>query len=407
VATWFAEQAGDRNAAALGTGYARQVDIGYDSDPFLEFFFVRPDAKSRSPYRAHLPRIRFARSPDFLLFRDGWGLKARWGVFRGDGSVPLDQQAMDQGHFSLWRGDSYLTKGARNYEALSHGDFFNTLSIENGCTLNGVPCSGTAIFDSQKAARITRHREEQGRPLLAYAMLNADGQWNDPPQEENPVINVKSYRRHFVWMGDYTVIFDRLRARKPIWVHYRLRALTEPEIDGETVTQRSVNGKYKLMQKTLEPVGTVSVKVDEKKLWKKIPDWVVNRSERHWQSVIKFTDIDRLNLLNVLQSGPDSMENFDRLERLGSHGNIGVRIGKFVVTFATEEHLRSKLRYQLSDSVKGMWHLVADLKAGRYEYFFNGKKAGELRVKPGDNTALFRSDLQRQRLKVQLKWIGK
>jgi hypothetical protein len=208
-------------------------------------------------------------------------------------------------------------------------------------------------------------------------------------------------------MGDYTVIFDRLRARKPIWVHYRLRALTEPEIDGETVTQRSVNGKYKLMQKTLEPVGTVSVKVDEKKLWKKIPDWVVNRSERHWQSVIEFTDIDRLNLLNVLQSGPDSMENFDRLERLGSHGNIGVRIGKFVVTFATEEHLRSKLRYQLSDSVKGMWHLVADLKAGRYEYFFNGKKAGELRVKQGDNTALFRSDLQRQRLKVQLKWIGK
>ena len=407
VATWFAEQAGDRNAAALGTGYARQVDIGYDSDPFLEFFFVRPDAKSRSPYRAHLPRIRFARSPDFLLFRDGWGLKARWGVFRGDGSVPLDQQAMDQGHFSLWRGDSYLTKGARNYEALSHGDFFNTLSIENGCTLNGVPCSGTAIFDSQKAARITRHREEQGRPLLAYAMLNADGQWNDPPQEENPVINVKSYRRHFVWMGDYTVIFDRLRARKPIWVHYRLRALTEPEIDGDTVTQRSVNGKYKLMQKTLEPVGTVSVKVDEKKLWKKIPDWVVNRSERHWQSVIKFTDIDRLNLLNVLQSGPDSMENFDRLERLGSHGNIGVRIGKFVVSFATEEQLRSKLRYQLSDSVKGMWHLVADLKAGRYEYFFNGKKAGELRVKQGDNTALFRSDLRRQRLKVQLKWIGK
>ena len=403
IATWFAEQARDRQAAALGTGYARRVNIGDYNDPFLEFFYVRPGAASRSPYRAHLPPVRFARSPDFLLFRDGWGRRARWGVFRGDGSVPLDQQAMDQGHFSLWRGESYLTKGARNYEALTHGDFFNTLSIENGCRVNGVDCSGTAIFDSQKAAKITRHREENGTPLLAYAMLDADGQWNDPPTVTDPVVNVKTYRRHFVWMGDYVVVFDRLRAYKPIRVRYRLRALTEPTIDENSVTQLSGDGKEKLIQRTLEPEGMTPVKVNEKELWKSIPDWVVNRSERHWQSVIDLPISDRFNLLNVLQSGPATMESPDPTETIKSPGNIGVRIGKLAVCFADRERLRRQVSYTLHDVPKGTWHLIADLRAGTYRYFVNGKKTGEVRVKAHDNTALFRTKSSAKRMRIRLK----
>ncbi len=403
LSTYFAERAGYRRVAALGSGYAKRVNIGDYNDYFLEYFYARPDANVSDPYRAHLPKIRFARSPDFLLFRDRWGTRARWGIFRGDGSIPMDQQAMDQGHFSLWRGDGYLTKGARNYEALSHGDFFNTLSIENNCRVNGESCSGTAIFDSQKPARITRHRAVEKPILLAYAMLNADGQWNDSAHETNPVANVKSYRRHFVWWGDYAVIFDRLRTKTAGWSKYRLRALSEPQIDGDTVTQLSANGRYKLLQKTLEPESVVIEKVDERRLWRGVPDWVVNRSERHWQSVIDLPVSTHVNVLNVIQMGDADLENFDPLEHLSSRANSGVRIGDRVVCFARKERLRSAVRYTLHNTIKGMWHLVTDLKPGRYALYRNGKKIKELRVSKGDNTALFKTDEVLPKMTIRLR----
>lgn len=405
LSTYFADQAGDHIPAALGNGYAKSVDIGDYNDYFLEYFFSRPGAPAISPYKVHLPRIRFSRSPDFLLFRDNWGTEARWGVFRGDGSIPMDQQAMDQGHFSLWRGDSYLTKGARNYEALSHGDFFNTLSIENGCTLNGVSCSGTAIFDSEKPAEITRHREVYSQPLLAYAMLNADGQWNENPSQTDPVANVRTYRRHFVWMGDYAVIFDRLRTRTEGWSQYRLRALTEPVINGDTVSQLSQNGRYRLLQRTLEPENSLIRKVNEKVLWNTIPDWVVNESERHWQSIIDLPLSTRVNVLNVIQTGPAELHEFDTLEHVKSTGNCGVRIGERLVCFAAEEQFRNTLVYTVHDTMNGMWHILCDFEKGRYAVYQNGQKLTETEVKEGDNTLLFQSTLQVASLEIRVEKI--
>ena len=128
-----------------------------------------------------MPLVRFAAEPDCLLFRDNWGTTANWGLFMGDGGIPCDHQSPDHGHFALWRGGDYLTRGARSYDSLAHGDFFNTLSIENTCSVNGESCAGTARFNSEKKASISRHRQQDGSPLFAYAMLEADGQWNDPP----------------------------------------------------------------------------------------------------------------------------------------------------------------------------------------------------------------------------------
>jgi len=400
---YYAAQAGDSASAALANGYSETVDIGYYNDYFQELFFSRYGSPSTSPYRAGLPLVQFAHSPDFLLFRDRWSLKANWGIFRGNGSVPLDQQAMDQGHFSLWKGDGYLTKGARNYEALSHGDFFNTMSIENGCTLNGVSCSGTAIFDSQAPAKITRDRESNAGPLFGYAMLNADGQWNDNPAEYQAKMDIKTYRRHFLWTGKYVVVFDRLRTKVPLWSKYRLRALTKPTVNGDTVSQLSENGKYKLIQRTLEPENAVPHIVDEKEAWKGIDEWIVNMSERKWQSVIDLASSTRTNVLNVIQTGPASMGGFDTMEHLKTAKNRGVRIGNWVVSFSPEESLRSGTDYTVTNSSAAMWHLVADMKPGYYTIYENGKRTGSVTVEEKDNTALFQTTTTSAALHLQLK----
>lgn len=391
MAAYFADQAGYTNEAAIARGYAQGVDIGYHNATFEEFFFETPGATVTSPYNGSMPLVRFADEPDFLLFRDNWSTSANWGLFIGNGTIPFDHQAPDQGHFSIWRGNDYLTKGARNYESMANGDFFNTLSIENSCSVNEVPCSGTALFNSEKRASIPRHREQSASPLFAYGMLEADGQWNDNQSEYQPVSNVQTYRRHFFWAGEYVVVFDRLRNKVPLWSKYRLRGLTEPQITGITVSQLSPNGQHKLLQRTLEPAGVTITKVSESIEWSHLEDWVVNASERKWQSVINLPASTRVNILNVIQTGPSYMAAFDTMQHLSSPTNSGVRIGGWVLSFSPEENLRPSVEYTVQNSAANMWHLIADVQMGIYDVFLNGQKTTTIEVKNGDNTALFQT----------------
>ncbi len=265
ISEYFATQADDNISANLGRGYNAQVDVGNYNDPFLELFYDTLDANATNPYSGALPLVTYAKSPDFIIARSSWDNNASWVVFRGDGSLPLDQRAMDMGSFSLWRNGGYLTKGARNYEALSHGDFFNTLSLQNGCSLNGVSCSGTAIFNSQEAATIPRFRSST-TPLMVYGMLKADGQWDDAPTVSNPIDNVKTYRRHFIWIDPYVVVFDRVRANSSIDITWRLRALKEPTISGNKILQKSSNNLSHLVTYIVEPSNVTIKKVNEKSL---------------------------------------------------------------------------------------------------------------------------------------------
>ncbi len=389
IAAYFADQANYGAEAALARGYAAAVDIGYYNDAFEELFYYTPGAAVQSPYTGALPQVRFADKPDFLLFRDNWGLSATWGIFNGNGSIPVDHQEPNHGGFTIWRGNDYLTCGARNYDSLANGDFFNTLSIENGCRFNDITCSGTAIFNSEKGASISRHREGNGSPLYAYGMLEADGQWNDNPDEYEAVANVSSYRRHFFWSDSYVIIFDRLRTKAAGWVKYRLRALAEPVINGNTVSQLSANGEHKLLQRTLEPEGITIQKVDEFQLWSSIEDWVVDPSERKWQSVIEIPSTANVNILNVIQIGPASMSDFDLFEHLTGNDNAGVRIGDWVVDFSASESRRNTVAYEVHNSASTMYHLVADMEAGQYELQVGGDSVSVITVKENDNTALF------------------
>jgi len=388
ISEYFATESNNTTMASLARGFGNAVNIGDYNDPFLEFFYDIPDGNATNPYTNTLPLVQYRQSPDFLLFRTGWDTDDSWGVFRGDGSKPLDQRGMDMGSFALWHNGSYLTKGARNYESLSHGDFYNTLSLQNNCTYNGNSCSGTAIFDSQEAATITRHRTSDS-PLLAYAMLKADGQWDDnPTTTSNPVDNINTYRRHFVWMGKYAVIFDRIRANSAIDITYRLRALQKPTINGATVSQLSQNQNSRLLQRTLEPAGVTIEKVDESSKWSGIPDWVVNSSERHWQSTIDFTT-DTLNIFNVIQIGDANMSQFDTLESLCDSNNSGVRIGNRVVVFNKSEELRSRTTYTIHNATNKMHHLIGDLIAGSYHLKIDGSYVKTVTVNESDNTAWF------------------
>ena len=391
ISEYFATQADDNISANLGCGYNAQVDVGDYNDPFLELFYDTLDCNATDPYSASLPLVTYAKSPDFIIARSSWDSNASWVVFRGDGSLPLDQRAMDMGSFSLWRSGGYLTKGARNYEALSHGDFFNTLSLQNGCSLNGVSCSGTAIFNSQEAATIHRYRSST-TPLMVYGMLKADGQWDDAPTVSNPVDNIKTYRRHFVWIDPYVIVFDRVRANSSIDITWRLRALKEPTISGNKIVQKSSNNLSQLVTYIVEPSNVNITKIDEKNLWSSIQDWVVNASERHWQSQIDFKSTKSINILAAMQMGDTNLSSIAKLDNLSDSNSSSVRVGNYVVSFNKEESLRSSITYTLNSATDLMYHLITDLTPGIYELKINGTKVKDIIVKNSDNTAWFKTN---------------
>ena len=401
ILDYFAYKAGDSSASALAKGYYENVDIGYNNDYFLELFFSNPNTTPQNPYSANLEKIAFFDNPDFLLFRSGWGTSDSWGEFRGDGSIPMDQQAPDHGHFSLYKNGSFLTKAARNYEALSHGDFFNTLSIQNNCSYNGSSCSGTAIFDSKGSAQITRHIEHNSDPIFAYAMLQADDQWDDNPNEYNPTDNVKTYRRHFFWTPKYTIVFDRVRGNKKIDIRYRLRALKEPTINGNIVTQLSENSQAKLIQKTLEPSNVTIHKLNEKDAWSNVPTWVVDDSQRAWQSYIDFNQTDSLNILNVLQAGDSNLNTMDATEHI-QNSYEGVKIGDWVVLFSADEQLNTTLSYTLHNSKKKLYHLIGDLESGTYAVVVNGTNIGTFTATDSTKSIFFQTDSSKETMTVEV-----
>ena len=224
-------------------------------------------------------------------------------------------------------------------------------------------------------------------------MLEADGQWNDPLTVDNPQQNVKTYRRHFVWMGKYAVVFDRLRTKVAAWSKYRLRALTEPVVTGNTVSQLSINGKHKLLQRTLEPSTVIIHKLDETNLWNNREDWIVNASERKWQTVIDLPISTEVNVLNVIQMGDSTMNSFDTLEHIKTPNSSGVRIGEWVVVFASKEVLRSTVTYTINNPTQKTKHLITDLEEGNYQVLVNGAITQMVSVQKNDNTAFFETSL--------------
>ncbi len=372
ILSYFADRSGYKYEASLIRGYEKENDIGYTDDNFLEFFFSDYNKSIISPYKEELPLIRFVKNPDFLFFKDGWGAKSVWGIFRGDGSIPMDQQSPDQGHFSLWYGDGYLTKAARNYESLLHGDFFNTLSIQNDCSYNGIDCSGTSIFDSKKTATIDKVLYGK-QPLFAYCRLNADGQWNDNPEKYDAFEEINSYKRYLFWSGKYVVIFDRVTTKKPLNIRYRLRSLTKPHIDGDTVSQFGKSGNYKLIQKTLEPVDVKIKLLDESEEWRDIEDWVVDPSERRWQSVFDINATKNAKILNVIKMGDSSLNNFDEIYRIDDGKSCGTKVDNWLVILSCKESLRDRVDIKFKSSIKDLNFLIADLKEGEYDIKINGK----------------------------------
>jgi len=392
ISSFFNRLYDNNNEANFLKGYAKTIELQRNGW-FTEFFFDSISDSSTNPFTNNLPKISFAKSPDFLLFRNSWEKNSIWGIFIGDGYIPLDHQSPDQGHFSLWKGDGYLTKGARTYEGLLHGDFFNSLSIQNNCSYNSESCLGTSVFNCEKTAKITRHSINEESPVFAYSMLEADGQWNDSPSEWNAFSNVKTYRRHFFWYNNYVVIFDRVRTNNSGWVKYRLRALTEPIIDNnlKIISQLSKNGKYKLIHKTLEPSNVNLEKINEKNKWIDIPDWVIDYSERKWQTVFKLSGKTSYNILNIIQMRDSTLKSFDVMEHIRGNNNSGVLLGNIIVIFNSKEELREECSYNINTPYEKRTHLIADLKPGTYTVSLNGSKISTIIVNTDNNTLFFQN----------------
>ncbi len=374
---------------SYGRGFYNAI-VSMHNDEFLEFFYHETAVQPVDPFAAALSTVRFCDGDDFVFFRDSWDTTARWGLFSGQGTIPADHQTPDIGNFFLFRDDDYLTKDRRVYGGMDIGPAFNNMAIENSLEYGSPIMTGSA-----GAASIDRYRggetQDDNPVTFAYAMMQGDDQWDDDPNQWEPMDRVQTYRRHFFWSGDYAMIFDRLRTVDAGWAVYRLHAQTQPSLNGQTITQASANGRHVLLHRTLEPANCTFTKVNEKIAWNGVfEDYEINEEERLWHYAIQPSESDSVNMLSVMQMGPAGTNNFVGLEHLSSGTETGAKIGEWCLLFAAEERLRTKSQYTITLPQAGLRHLVCDLKPGSYRVFINGvPQDKKVSVAARDNTAYF------------------
>ncbi|MEZ5339039.1 MAG: hypothetical protein R3F46_12370 [bacterium] len=390
LASWAdeAERNGDLESASWAR-YLQRHKPSIHTDPFREFFFSASGSLVEAdPFQAGLPLVAKYGPVDMLSYRTGWGPADSWGVFSGQGSVPCDHMQPDSGHFSLQRNGQFLTREAPGYKSFECGaQTYNTLSIENDTEHGHMKTTGM-----DAPASLLRWRCSD-TPLLAYAMLQADDNYDDNPDSWEPTLRVDSYRRHFVWSGDHVVVFDRLRTADSGWCLYRLRAETEPQLIGNTVNQTSKNGSQRLLHRTLEPAGCSFSVVDEDVLLAEYYQYEVPDSMRLWQTQISPPESDSVDILSVIRMGDSSITDFDaNLQHISDAGNAGAVQGPLCAVFAREEVLRSACSYTVDAPQAGMLHLIGDLEPGNYSVSVNGQPAGSYSAGENDNTILFSTE---------------
>ena len=344
---------------------------------------------AHSPTELNLNPVRFCNGPDWMFFRSDWSTNATWGMFAGDGNWPVDHQSPDHGHFILWRQGEFLTKDARVYigSPFRAGEFFSNLSIQNASP------NGTAAWGDRAApASIDRFLIGPPSAPFAYAMMQADEQWDQHPDVWEALNRVTTYRRHFLWAGDYVVAFDRLRTVDAGWSKYRLRTLTEPQINGMDFTAASPGGAQRLLHRTLEPAGATLSVLNETTAWNGVyEDWEVPLDERKWQVEIQPPDADSVNYLNIIQMGPSTMTDLDTTEHITGGGNSGARIGSWCAVFASEETTRTLATYTVTNPTESMDHLVGDMAPGSYNLKVDDQAAGQVTVTAAAEAAKFKT----------------
>lgn len=406
---WEADRGGYPDAAATARGYLDALEGRpgglRHTDPFGDLFFARaesdPDHPHTNPYTAGLPTVRFCPGEDYLFGRTDWGSQATMVAFTGDGCIPVDHQGEDLGNLTLFHRGEYLTRTATGYrDFMDHAFVHNVPSIANGRD------HGSPYFDCGREVRgrIDRRREGNASPVFAYAMLQADCQWNagdhDWPYPGQPgsdgIRPVETYRRHFFWSGDHAVVFDRVRFKHPTAFAYRLRGLnTEaPTVQDRTVSQLGELGNARLLHRTLLPENCVFTLKSEAQMWgpggeNPLAAYQVFNSERKWQVLITPPPAGRLNLLHVLQMGPASLSGFDTLQTLQDAENTGVRIGPWSTVFSAEEALRTRVAYTIQDATLPLHHLAGDLVPGTYQVLTAGARIGAGHAGFNDNTLFF------------------
>lgn len=389
LASWEADLAGDSFKARIGRGLADSVD-SWNHFGFLEFFFRHPTSQVIDPYTAGLDPITRIHGCDYMFYRNNWSTTSDWTLFSGQGGEPADHQMPDTGNFVIYRQNDFLTKDCRIYGPADCSVAFNVVSIENA-----LPNGSTLMseFDAPAVLERSLTRSDPDKQFL-YGMVQGDNQWDEDPNEWEPILRVDTYRRHFVRTGEYAIVLDRLKTSDIGWRKYRLRSLTPPSIDTDTQTinQLSPNGQHRLLHRTLIPDCELTI-IDETAAWTGVyEDWEIYPEERKWQVEIQPPDGDTLVMLNVMQTGPASLSEFDNLVSSGGDSWVGASLGDHFFQFSNTESLRSVVSYSLSNVYGQVWHFIADLESGVYSVEVNGQPFESLTVSADSHAVLFRTE---------------
>jgi hypothetical protein len=246
--------------------WLEQLIIKYGLPNLYKILWWDKSVPKTPPPEAGTPRVRFFQDLGQVFFKSGWNYGSTsqdlWGRFHVNRtSVPINHYHLDQGHFSIMRGNDRLAINAGLYDdwpsAYRHNYYANT-SAHNTLIINnkgqirmdtrGQDQVGRATEPARSRGQIDRFKDH---PDYAYAFGNLTKAY--------PSTDVTNATRQFVYLKDaFYLIYDRVGTPSPSapkeWL---LHMIDKPTVNS-TLTVREGTATSGILESTNSDLVTIT-----------------------------------------------------------------------------------------------------------------------------------------------------
>ena len=405
ITTFIDDNLGFYDEAAYGRYWIRELSPdNLEMNIWKLFLWYDRSGEHKNYFTDNLPLAHFSPGTDWMFLRSDWTKQATYSTFCASWTN-VDHQFMDGGNFNIFRNGEYLTRPVRHYDftflidgkfQTLDGEASNIMLIESDYVDdNAINAMGSPeFFESVGEATILKQRTNDS-PLFAYSFADLGQSYNRIYDEwGGNSQRVKSYTRQFVQISpDVYFVYDRVRTVDTGWTKYIIHSLTEPNVNGNLITQTSVSGNQYLYNKTLFPKTVTITKINEADVWNSAngltEDWMIPLSERKWHSIIQPENSDSINMLNVIETTGRAISHIDAAHSIESGELLGAIINNWVVMFSKKERELKKASYQITGNSNTIKNLVCDLEPN-YDYAIGLNGNNVLEVAAGkDGTVYF------------------